>query len=283
MSTASDGATSSECFSSKPTDEELAWLWRCLPIFVQPDVDIKNHNDLVKIFFRFMHDDQSDHLACKLCIVFAGESSYNRVYEEIENTLATLCYRTFNRRTYKRTADINYMEFRNVDLDPNAAVPWATIFSQDHGGKQQWAQGEKKNIGKWFSLMHHYNAEIAISDWELHPQTYRPYIYLNTCNHMIGEKDNNPKLSKFKWIDSPFQQGNGEDAFKYAVNHVPTKYNLYSYLFFWRARNGGGWCDRHPGGKLVSHDGKSIYLKYPPTTTVSVGMRAACPLVLFSS
>ena len=114
MSIASNGSTTSECISSTPSDEELAWLRRCLPIFVQPDVDIKNHNGLVKIFFRFMHDDQSDHLVCKLCIVFAGESSYNRVYEETENTLATLCYRTFNRRTYKRTADINYMEFRYV-------------------------------------------------------------------------------------------------------------------------------------------------------------------------
>ncbi|GMF65636.1 unnamed protein product [Phytophthora lilii] len=256
VSTASEGVASmsSVHVDANATDAEIAWLRRCLPIFVQPDVDIKNRNDLVKIFFRFERDDQSGHLLCKLCIVFAGESSYNRVQEEIENSLATLCYRTFNRRT-------------NVDLDPNAAVPWATIYSQDHGGKQQWAQGEKKNLGNWFSLMHHYHAEIGYSDWKLHPQTHRPYIYLNTCNHMIGEKDNNPKLSKFNWIDYPFQQGDGDDAFRYVVEHVPTKCNLYSYFCFWRARNGGGWCDRHPGGKSVSRDGKSIYVKYPSTTT----------------
>lgn len=159
---------------------------------------------------------------------------------------------------------------RNVDLDPKAAVPWATIYSQDHGGKQQWAQGEKKNLGNWFSLMHHYHAEVAYADWKLHPQTHRPYIYLNTCNHMIGEKDNNPKLSKFNWIDYPFQQGDGDDAFRYVVGHVPTKCNLYSYFCFWRARNGGGWCDRHPGGKSVSRDGKSIYVKYPSTTMTGV-------------
>ncbi|KAG1707267.1 hypothetical protein DVH05_026461 [Phytophthora capsici] len=269
LPTASEGAvsTSSVHLDTNATSAEVGWLRRCLPIFVQPDVDIKNHNDLVKVFFRFERNDETGHLVCKLCIVFAGESSYNRVQEEIENSLATLCYRTFNRRTYKRTADINYMEFRNVNLNPDAAVPWASIFSTDHGGKQQWAQGEKKNLGNWFSLMHHYNAEIAHSDWKLHPQTHRPYIYLNTCNHMIGEKDNNPKLSKFNWIDYPFQQGDGDDAFHYVVDHVPTKCNLYSYFCFWRARNGGGCCDRHPGGKTVSRDGKSIYVKYPSNTT----------------
>ncbi|KAG3106753.1 hypothetical protein PI124_g3031 [Phytophthora idaei] len=269
LSTASEGAASvsSVCLEEDTTNAEIAWLRRCLPIFVQPDVDIKNRNDLVKVFYRFERDDQSGHLFCKLCIVFTGESSYNRVQEEIENSLATFCYRTFNRRTYKRTADINYMEFRNVDLDPNAAVPWGSIYSQDHGGKQQWAQGEKKNLGNWFSLMHHYQIEVACSDWKLHPQTHRPYIFLNTCNHMIGEKDNNPKLSKFNWIDYPFQQGDSEDAFHYVVDHVPTKCNLYSYFCFWRARNGGGWCDRHPGGKTVSRDGKSIYVKYPSTAT----------------
>ncbi|KAF4315463.1 hypothetical protein BBO99_00003902 [Phytophthora kernoviae] len=269
MLTASEGVVSmsSVRYDSNATDAEIAWLRRCLPIFVQPDVDIKNRNGLVKVFFRFERDDQSGQLVCKLCVVFAGESSYNRTQEEIENSLATMCYRTFNRRTYKRTADINYMEFRNVDLSLNAATPWATIFSQDHGGSQQWAQGAKRNVGNWFSLMHHYCEEVPYTDWQIHPQTHRPYIFLNTCNHMVGQQDNNPSLSKFNWIDYPFQNGGDDDAFTYVVDHVPTKCNLYSYFCFWRARNGGGFCDRHPGGKAVSRDGKSIFLKYPSTAT----------------
>ncbi|KAL7686532.1 hypothetical protein Plhal304r1_c026g0087311 [Plasmopara halstedii] len=269
MSTTSEGAGSSDSIEvhlgANDSNAEIAWLRRCLPIFVQPDVDIKNRNDLVKIFFRFERDDRSGHLNCKLCIVFAGESSYNRKHEKRENSLATFCYRTYNRRTYKRTADINYMEFRNVDLNPAADVPWVSIYSQDHGGNQQWAQGEKKNIGNWFSLMHHYQVELERSAWKLHPQTHRPYVYLNTCNHMIGEKDNNPTLSKFDWIDYPFQQGDDGDAFHYVVDHVPTKCNLYSYCLFWRARNGGGWCDRHPGVKMIPRDGKSIYVKHSST------------------
>jgi hypothetical protein len=118
VSTASEGVASASSVCLEPSaacsDAEVAWLRRCLPIFVQPDVDIKNRNDLVKVFVRFERDGHSGHLLCKLCVVFAGESSYNRAQEGIENSLATLCYRTFNRRTYKRTADINYMEFRSV-------------------------------------------------------------------------------------------------------------------------------------------------------------------------
>jgi hypothetical protein len=97
-----------------PSAAELAWLRRCLPIFVQPEVDVANGNGLVKVFFRFERDDMTGRLDCKLCVVLAGEASYNRVWATRENLFATLMYRTFNRRTYKRTADINYMDFRCV-------------------------------------------------------------------------------------------------------------------------------------------------------------------------
>lgn len=124
MSTSSEGVASVDSIAAHlnagASSAEIAWLRRCLPIFVQPEVDIKNCNELVKTFFRFERDDQSGRLICKLCIVFAGESSYNRAQEEIENTLATFCYRTFNRRTYKRTADINYLEFRYIDRGYNS-------------------------------------------------------------------------------------------------------------------------------------------------------------------
>lgn len=82
---------------------------------------------------------------------------------------------------------------------------------------------------------------------------------------MIGEKDNNPKLSKHDWIDYPFQQGNEEDAFRYVVTHVPTKCNLYSYCCFWRALNGGGWCDRNYERKIIAQERKLSYLEYPFT------------------
>ncbi|KAJ0408707.1 hypothetical protein P43SY_001931 [Pythium insidiosum] len=240
------------------TPAELSWLRRCLPVFVQPEVDVANGNGLVKVFFRFERQADTGRLDCKLCVVFAGEASYNRVREERENVLATFFYRTFNRRTYKRTADINYMEFRGVDLAPDAETPWESIFSFDHGGEQRWAQGEKGDVCCWFSLMHHYRVDVAFNAWRLDAAA-RPLVFLNTCNHMIGERDNNPRLLKREWRDYACQEGDADDAFAYVVDHVPTKCNLYSLVCCWRARNGGGCCDRHPTG-AVSRHGQSIYL-----------------------
>ncbi len=130
-----------------------------------------------------------------------------------------------------------------MNLDPAASSPWESIFSFDHGGEQHWAQGAKANICCWFSLMHHYTLDLKYEEWKRDDD--RPHIYLNTCNHMIGEQDNNPKLLKFEWTDYAFQEGDAEDAFHYVVDHVPTKFNLYSYCCFWKAKNGGRMFDRH--------------------------------------
>lgn len=153
---------------------------------------------------------------------------------------------------------------RNVNLDPKAAKPWTAVFSQDHSGEQQWAQGAKKNVWEWFSLMHHYQAEVAYEDWTKHADSHRPVVFLNTCNHMIGERDNNARMRKHEWVEYPFQEGDAQDAFHYVVEHVPTKFNLYSYLCCWSARNGGGWCDRHHAGK-VTRSGGSIYVQHTTT------------------
>lgn len=161
------------------------------------------------------------------------------------------------------------LPIRNVNLDPTSATPWSSVFSQDHGGEQQWAQGAKKNVGGWFSLMHHYRAEVAFADWEMCGDSHRPFVYLNTCNHMIGERDNNARLKKHEWVEYPFEEGDAEVAFQYVVAHIPTKFNLYSYLCFWSARNGGGCCDRHHAGK-VTRSGGSIYVQH---TTNIVGAK----------
>ncbi|RQM24002.1 hypothetical protein B5M09_006000 [Aphanomyces astaci] len=160
------------------------------------------------------------------------------------NSLATLLYRSFNRHAYERTADINYMEYRNVDITPDAVQPWQSIHTEDHSGR--WSQGDKANICNWFSLMHHYETEVPIEEWHVTPgPSARPYVYLNTCNHMIGETDNNPQLPKHEWVNYQFQQGDAYDALAWVKDHIPTKMNLYSICCCCWARNGGGCCDRH--------------------------------------
>ncbi|OQR96723.1 hypothetical protein THRCLA_07187, partial [Thraustotheca clavata] len=222
---------------------ELVWLRRCLPIFVQPKVDLDNDNHLLRVLYNFERNGTTGSLICRLCIIFAGESSYNRANEVKHNGVATLFYRSFNRHAYERTADINYMEFRGVNLSENAPRPWLSIYTGDHSGNQTWAQGDKRNICNWFSLMYHYEMDIPFSDWVC--EAMRPRIYLNTCNHMIGEVDNNPSLPKYDWSNYPFQLGDAADALYFVKDNVPTKFNLYSLCCFCWARNGGGVCDRH--------------------------------------
>ncbi|ETW05934.1 hypothetical protein H310_03568 [Aphanomyces invadans] len=231
--------------AGQPENDETKWLRRCLPVFVQPQVDLDNENHLIKILYAFDRNSMDATLSCHLCVIFAGESSYNRKHEHKHNSFATLLYRSFNRHAYERTADINYMEFRGVDLTPDAAQPWQSIYTEDHSGAQRWSQGDKANICNWFSLMHHYETEVPVEEWHIASNSARPYVYLNTCNHMIGETDNNPHLPKHEWINYQFQEGDAYDALAWVKEHIPTKTNLYSICCCCWARNGGGCCDRH--------------------------------------
>ncbi|CAK4083676.1 unnamed protein product [Aphanomyces euteiches] len=246
-------------------NDETKWLRKCLPIFVQPQVDLDNENHLIKILYLFLRNPDDGTLSCHLCVIFAGESSYNRINEHKHNSFATLMYRSFNRHAYERTADINYMEFRGVDLAADSTQPWKSIYTEDHGGAQRWSQGDKANICNWFSLMHHYETEVPIEEWNLVPGGYRPYVYLNTCNHMIGETDNNPSMIKHEWINYQFQEGDAHDALAWVKEHIPTKTNLYSICCCCWARNGGGCCDRH-----VIHQPKELHLKPGNSSTNDV-------------
>lgn len=136
--------------------DEYRWLKRCLPVIAQPKVDLENENHLVKLMYRFERDGEKNQLHCKLYVIYAGESSYRRVNENKQNACATLFYRSFNRKVYKRTADINYIEYRDIDLTPDAETPWRTIFTTDHAGKQTWAQGDKVRhlLAAWHRLIH---------------------------------------------------------------------------------------------------------------------------------
>jgi len=229
------------------------WLKRCLPIIVQPKIDIENNNHLIKVMYEFftaIKDENKHELCCRLHVIYSSESSYNRSFAHKHNTVATFFYRSFNRMVHQRTSDINYLEYRGVDLRPESKKPWRSIFTHDHAGTQSWSQGNKRNIGNWFSLMYHYRVNSEYHRWVL--EEHRPYIYVNTCNHMWGERDNNPRMDKYFWSDYSFDSGDYNLALEYSKNYIPTKHNLYSILFFCFATNGGNCCDRQTR-QLRSH------------------------------
>jgi len=47
-------------------DQEVSWLRSCLPIIVQPKIDVMNGNHLVKVFYAFERDSAHNQLNCKL-------------------------------------------------------------------------------------------------------------------------------------------------------------------------------------------------------------------------
>lgn len=163
--------------------------------------------------------------------------------KEKENMFATFLYRSYNRKMYGRTADIDYLEYKDVSFS-RCAMPWKSIFTTDHAGNQGWSAGDIGNVLSWFSLMRHYSKTVTYDKWQKYQSTHRPLLYVNTCNHMWGEVDHNPDLIKHVWSRYHFQEGDNHDALEFAQKYIPTKWNLYSIFCFCFARNGGRCCDR---------------------------------------
>jgi hypothetical protein len=59
---------STEVHPSIAMEAERTWLARCAPIFMQPEVDVRKGNGLVKVFFEFWKDGEKS-LSCDLVVV----------------------------------------------------------------------------------------------------------------------------------------------------------------------------------------------------------------------
>jgi len=214
---------------------EVAWLRRCLPIIVQPKVDIGNGYGLVRLFFNFRQDiaNPAD-LICELELVFEGEGSYHKAVPMEHNELVSCCYRAKNLFQFGRTGDINHIQFRGVKLTGDG-LPWRSMFTVDHCADQTWASGNGGDCFSWCSIMKHYQRELGCNDWIR--QGDRPYIYINTFNHMMGARDSNPKMAKFNWERFPVSRGTREDAENYVKANLVVKPNFYSVVAFWT------WCN----------------------------------------
>mmetsp|Transcript_107 Transcript_107/g.196 ORF Transcript_107/g.196 Transcript_107/m.196 type:complete len:260 (-) Transcript_107:921-1700(-) len=139
---------------------EVAWLRRCLPIIVQPKVDIGNGYGLVRLFFNFRQDiaNPAD-LICELELVFEGEGSYHKAVPMEHNELVSCCYRAKNLFQFGRTGDINHIQFRGVKLTGDG-LPWRSMFTVDHCADQTWASGNGGDCFSWCSIMKHYQREV---------------------------------------------------------------------------------------------------------------------------
>eukprot|EP00898_Chlorokybus_atmophyticus_P007957 jgi/Chlat1/8162/Chrsp76S07612 len=223
--------------SPRFTDAEVVWLRRFAPVFVQCSIDIKCGYALARVFASFEEDpDAQGETMCKMVIVFEGEGNFQRTNPNRHNHFATFWYRTFNRYVWGRTADLNYLTIRGVNLHAaEGEVGWKSIRTNDHCGKQTFSQGAKGDCLWWFSLVYHYKVDLTHDVWDKwlpspSTLTMRPVLYLNTANHLMGEKDLNPALPKTHVASYVIAAGTRDHAEQFARFRMRMKLNVYSML-----------------------------------------------------
>eukprot|EP00242_Pyramimonas_sp_CCMP2087_P008007 CAMPEP_0198199666 /NCGR_PEP_ID=MMETSP1445-20131203/2885_1 /TAXON_ID=36898 /ORGANISM="Pyramimonas sp., Strain CCMP2087" /LENGTH=276 /DNA_ID=CAMNT_0043869551 /DNA_START=254 /DNA_END=1084 /DNA_ORIENTATION=+ len=225
---------------------EMAWLRQCLPIILQPKLDIQNGYGLVRIFFNFRHEVLNNfELICELELVYEGEGCYSRPKPTLHNDCATYGYRAKNLHQYGRTGDINHMQFRGVNVS-GTGQPWRSVYTVDSSGDQSWSQGNGGDCFSWFSIMKHYQKEVAYDEWQRRGD--RPLLYVNTFNHMMGPRDSNPKMQKFHYERYAVSRGTRDDAERFVKTLLPVKPNFYSMMACWLwCSILGGWEESESG------------------------------------
>ena len=144
------------------------WLQRNAPILLQPTVDItKANNPFLCLFYHF----NTTNTTCVLSLVYEGESSYEVHTPTTVNRFGSLCYRSYNYRTYHRTADIDHLAYHQCNIQQQQQSPgsvvadWEVLHTTDFSGVQSWSKGSKSQFGYYYSLMHHYDLELRRECW----------------------------------------------------------------------------------------------------------------------
>lgn len=132
-----------------------------LPIFCQAE---KDRSELLAVYCYQMGN------LTQFTLVFSDE--YYPVW------LIDKIYRVFRILRYHRTADIETFYIR---IDENSS-PVEVIFSHDGKGTYSGEQSYDVLFPK------HYSETVPFEDFECNES--RPYIYINTWNHLFSEKKN---------------------------------------------------------------------------------------------
>ncbi|GEM_PF-6002123 len=135
-----------------------------LPIIYQPEED---PNKLVAVYYyRYPNTNITE-----ITLVFNGETHPNWFINKI--------YTSFRIFKYRRIADIEtfYVEINGGGKPPEINFSYKGIGT--YSGKQTYNSSNPK----------HYIRKIPYSEFEC--SDGRPHIYVNTWNHLLGEKNNN--------------------------------------------------------------------------------------------
>ncbi|TGK01112.1 hypothetical protein EHO59_12585 [Leptospira semungkisensis] len=152
-----------------------------LLLLAQPEIDIKSGNSLIAVY-------------CKNDITPSGsEWEVSLVFEdEIHpNSWKDFFYRIYRRIKYGRNYDIESFTIR---LEPDGRT-FQLDLKNVYSGSQNFYQDPVEH------------KDSVLASHSLENKNSVPVVYINTWNHMFGEKDTNPDLQKQEHLLSEFRFG----------------------------------------------------------------------------
>lgn len=146
--------------------EETINVKNFLPIFYLPIVDIQNGNGIASVYYDINEDTST--YSIEITVVFADEDHPSKIFDFV--------YDLFRKQKYKRKEDV---ETFFIYIDKNLQLEKIEFNYNDTGtysGEQEFFIKRPK----------HFSKSIFGKDFKFEGK--RPIIYINTWNHMFGEK-----------------------------------------------------------------------------------------------
>ncbi len=161
---------------------------KALPVFMIPEVDIKNGNDIVSVFIY-----REDSKTLSVTVVFQDEDHPSWITDRL--------YDIYRRFKYKRKMDVETFKLLFADKsDMISALPVSISFPGTYSESQVFFTRNVK----------HYSKTVTLDRFTMIGE--RPVIYVNTWNHLFSEKNNNLDLKLVTRKDYPVYWGSRQDV-----------------------------------------------------------------------
>ncbi len=192
-----------------PPQLEREGYTKTLPIFLLPEVDIKNGNGLVAVFISKTKKNE-----LSITVIFKDEDH--------PSPITDFFYDIYRRFKYHRTMDVEtffyrYNESRYSKNKEGSAVPIPVeiSFPNTYSKDQVFFC---KNVKHYTAIIPFKNFLIMKSGACKSKKTGegypRPLVFVNTWNHMFGERNNNLGLKLTTISNYPVYYGSREDVEK---------------------------------------------------------------------
>ncbi len=184
-----------------PHQLETEGYTKTLPIFLLPEIDIKNGNELVAVFISKRQKNE-----LSITVIFKDEDH--------PSAITDFLYDIYRRFKYHRTMDVETFYYRYPEKnDKGIPIPKSIYFHGTYSKNQIFSPKSVK----------HYTADIPFESFlksknplckkkKIDTLFPRPLIFINTWNHMFGERNNNLNLKLVTIANYPVYYGNREDV-----------------------------------------------------------------------